>query len=103
MPPRPPILSSGRLKLRLPLKKLTVSKPLRGYEPAGAPGAMPTGVAPSVAAVCAFATRLSNKIVDTTWKHRAIQVLMGELIKSPFILSSLGIVIRVESNFRADD
>src|SRR5712692_10826814 len=53
--PRPPTCSSGRLKLRLPLKRLILSKPLSAYDPAGAPGARPSGVEPSVELFCALA------------------------------------------------
>src|SRR6266545_242817 len=62
--PRPPIVSRGRDKLRLPVAKLILSKPLKGYVPAERPGESPAALGPSVelfVTVCAF-TLLTIKI-----------------------------------------
>src|SRR6266568_3131233 len=50
-PPRPSIWRRGRWKFKLPLYRLTLSNPLRANEPAGAPGAISTGVKPSTGLV----------------------------------------------------
>jgi hypothetical protein len=63
----------GMLKLRLPLNKLMSSKPLRAYEPAGAPGAIPDGVRPSVTLVCALSDEASSPIVNATLNNAANQ------------------------------
>jgi hypothetical protein len=44
--PLPGSFTSGRLRLRCPFDRLTVSNPLNTYDPEGAPGFMLPGVVP---------------------------------------------------------
>src|SRR5262245_16452124 len=90
--PRPPTFSSGRLKLRCPLKMLTFSKPLNGKAPAGAPGAIPGGVELSVldlvtdcAAAAPNRTAASSIASDvlTIKEKTGASVLVGFIIDLP--------------------
>ena len=47
--PRPAIVPRGKAKLRLPEKRLTLSNPLKAYEPTGEPASIPGGKIPSAA------------------------------------------------------
>src|SRR5829696_4136940 len=86
------MVNTGRRKLRLPLKRLMLSKPLRAYDPFGAPVVRPEGVMPldvAIVVVCArssLANKLRampmhskcRKVVDVTPKEKsAVEVGIG--------------------------
>src|ERR1044071_4415359 len=79
--PRPPIDKNGRLKFRFPLKRLTVSNSLIGYEPVGEPASLPTLEPKSDGTGTQSIKKTSAQLQIAEWTN-ALRILFLRITKS---------------------